>query len=82
MCVDLGLNLGMPGRPPALQIGNNIGRRSRRGIRIGIEREPGHVGHTIQLIVNHSKREWASVEDMYKAVQTITMISAIFEEQA
>ncbi|PLX24790.1 MAG: peptidase T [Ignavibacteria bacterium] len=30
----------------------------------------------------HSKREWASVQDMHKAVQTIVTIAAIFEEQA
>ncbi|MBR9978902.1 MAG: peptidase T [Bacteroidetes bacterium] len=30
----------------------------------------------------HSKREWASVQDMEKAVQTIVMIAALYEERA
>ncbi len=30
----------------------------------------------------HSKREWVSVQDMYKAVQTIVAIASLFEEKA
>jgi tripeptide aminopeptidase len=30
----------------------------------------------------HSKREWVSVQDMEKAVQTIVAIAALYEERA